>query len=314
MVNTTLQAMQTAAELALKEKNCSTVLGFTRGSLALRAAPVFIDDAKKSASLVMDGFCQNNLVSLLHTHSKTEKTAVILRGCETRAVRALVIEKQFSRENLHIIGIPCTGILDMNKIERAAGGEVTAAEDTGTQLFITVSGKRRELPRADFVHSACKACRFPNPVGADEVIGELIPEPGLEYQDELSGMSLDERLAFFREETSRCIRCYACREACPMCYCAECFVDHNTPRWAVSTAEACGQQAWHLIRAFHQTGRCVECGACERACPMEIHMEYLTARLNEDMHAQYGFTPGESDSAQPPFAAFSLDDRGRFNA
>lgn len=314
MVSNALSALQAAAQSALQEKGCTSVLGFISGSLPLRAAPAFIRDVKQIQTLVMDGFCQNNLVSLLHTHSKTEKTAVILRGCETRALRALVVEKQFNRENLYIIGMPCEGILDMNKITQEAGDEVTSAREAGGMLFITVNGKERELPRAEFLHAACKACRQPNPLGADDVIGDEISAPANEYIDELAGMSLAERLAFFREETSRCIRCYACREACPMCYCTECFVDHNTPRWAESTAAPCGQQAWHLIRAFHQTGRCVECGACERACPMEIRMEYMTARLNEDMRTQYGFTPGENETDQPPFAAFSLDDRGRFSA
>ena len=314
MVNAELSALQVAAKNAIQEKGCASVLGFLRGTLPLRAAPVFTNESKKVAKLILDGFCQNNLVSLLHTHPKTEKTAVILRGCETRALRALVIEKQFLRENLYVIGVPCKGILDINKLAHEAGGEITKAEDTGQQLFITVNGKRHEMPRTDFIHVACKVCRYPNPVGADEVIGDEVSLPADGYIDELAGKSLPERLAFFREETSRCIRCYACREACPMCYCTECFVDHNTPRWAESTAAPCGQQAWHLIRAFHQTGRCVECGACERACPMEIHMEYMTARLNEDMRVEYGFTPGVSESEQPPFAAFSLDDCGRFNA
>jgi ferredoxin len=73
-----------------------------------------------------------------------------------------------------------------------------------------------------------------------------------------------------------------------------------------------GTQAWHIVRAFHQTGRCVSCGACERACPMDIKMTYLTDKLNHDMLQQYGFEAGASDEAQPPFATFTLDDQDRF--
>ena len=72
------------------------------------------------------------------------------------------------------------------------------------------------------------------------------------------------------------------------------------------------RQAWHIIRAFHQTGRCVSCGACERACPTDVKMTYLTDMLNDDMLELYEFEAGLSEDRQPPFAAFSLDDRMRF--
>jgi ferredoxin len=97
-----------------------------------------------------------------------------------------------------------------------------------------------------------------------------------------------------------------------MCYCTECFVDHNFPRWAETMITPGGTHAWHIVRAFHQTGRCVSCGACERACPMDIKMTYLTDKLNYDMHQEYEFEVGASDDAVPPFAAFTLDDKKRF--
>ena len=97
-----------------------------------------------------------------------------------------------------------------------------------------------------------------------------------------------------------------------MCYCTECFVDHNFPRWAETMITPGGTHAWHIVRAFHQTGRCVDCGACERACPMDIKMTYLTEKLNYDMLQEYEFEVGASDEASPPFAAFTLDDNKRF--
>jgi ferredoxin len=153
-------------------------------------------------------------------------------------------------------------------------------------------------------------------VGADVVLGEAAPgipakeawASVVEFEDQTSG----ERYTYFVQESERCIRCYACREACPMCYCTECFVDHNFPRWLESMITPAGTQAWHIVRAFHQTGRCASCGACERACPMDIKMTYLTDKLNYDMSQQYGFEIGASDDAQPPFATFTLDDEKRF--
>jgi len=73
-------------------------------------------------------------------------------------------------------------------------------------------------------------------------------------------------------------------------------------------------QAWHIIRAFHQTGRCTSCGACERACPMDIQMTYLTDKLNLDMADAYQFEVGMDAETQPPFATLTLDDKNRFIA
>jgi ferredoxin len=56
----------------------------------------------------------------------------------------------------------------------------------------------------------------------------------------------------------------------------------------------------------------VSCGACERACPMDIKMTYLTDKLNMDMHDTYEFTVGLDAETQPPFASFNLDDKKRF--
>jgi formate dehydrogenase subunit beta len=89
-------------------------------------------------------------------------------------------------------------------------------------------------------------------------------------------------------------------------------VDHNFPRWVETMITPGGTHAWHIVRAFHQTGRCVSCGACERACPMNIKMTYLTDKLNEDMVQDYGFEAGIGDEPGPPFAAFTLDDKSRF--
>ncbi len=41
-------------------------------------------------------------------------------------------------------------------------------------------------------------------------------------------------------------------------------------------------------------------------------MTYLTDKLNDDMQQLYEFEVGASDDAQPPFAAFTMDDKKRF--
>ena len=64
--------------------------------------------------------------------------------------------------------------------------------------------------------------------------------------DKLESLSGKERWEFWKEQLSKCIRCYACRSACPMCYCDECVVD--TINFAVtadtSAEEKAGKIKW----------------------------------------------------------------------
>jgi ferredoxin len=95
-----------------------------------------------------------------------------------------------------------------------------------------------------------------------------------------------------------------------MCYCEECFVDHTTPRWIETGVTPAGLQGWQIGRAYHLTGRCVDCGACERACPAEIDLVYINGKLNKDVRELYGFETGVKVGELPPLAAFRPDETG----
>ena len=315
-MNSLISALRQEVARILEEDIVDVVIGFEAGTLPLKAQPVFITRLEDASKLVLNGFCQNNLTAYLTRRPKEERVGIVCRGCESRAIRALVIEHQHSRDKLYVIGVPCDGILDWRKIERQVGENTLTAAEDGDEVIVTTRDGEHRFRRADLLHDSCTRCVHPTPVGTDVALGEPPPdgdpEPVRGAVEELEALSPEERHAYFVQEAERCIHCYACREACPMCYCAECFVDHTTPRWSETMTSPSGTQAWHIVRAFHQTGRCVSCGACERACPMDIRMTYLTDKLNADMQELYDFEVGASDVAQPPFAAFSLDDKERF--
>ena len=300
----------------LNEDLVDLIIGFEAESSPLRPQPTFITSAAETDKLIINSFCQNNLASYLTRLPREQRIGLVVRGCESRAVHALVVENQHAREKLFLIGIPCHGILDLRKIESKAGFDILSAEETGQTITLTTLKYEVKLDRQELLHDSCLRCLHPNPVSPDLMLGEPLPEgdPALARQPlvDFETLAHEDRYAFFTYETERCIRCYACREACPMCYCSECFVDHTTPRWSESMVTPSGTHAWHIVRAFHQTGRCVSCGACERACPMDIKMTYLTDKLNEDIRQMYGFEVGMDDTSQPPFAAFTLDDKDRF--
>lgn len=300
----------------LDEQIVDLVIGFEECTTPLRSQPAFIRSSADADKLVINGFCQNNLAGYLKHLPRDQKIGLCVRGCESRSVHALVVEKQHPRDKLFLIGIPCHGILDLRKIQLRAGTDILTAEDGDHDIKLTTPKGKLKLDRHEFLHDSCLRCLHPNPVNTDLVLGEPLPEgdPALarQPQAEFEKLSTESRFAFFESQAGKCIGCYACREACPMCYCEECFVDHTAPRWKESMVTPAGTQAWQIVRAFHQTGRCVSCGACERACPMDIKMTYLTDKLNEDMRRLYGFEVGMNDETQPPFASFTLDDKNRF--
>jgi len=311
-----LTTLRSEVARLLEEGRVAAVIGFEAGSLPLRARPVMVRRPEAAGGLVQNGFCQNNLAAYLHHRPKGERIGLICRGCESRAVRALVVEVQVSRDELYLIGVPCHGIIDGRKIEGELREEVLTARETDREIVLATRSGEHRLVRREMLHGACIRCRFPNPVGVDTMIGAPLPEPDRPPVPEnvraFEALPDEARHASFARETERCIRCYACREACPMCYCSQCFVDGTAPRWIDCTIHPAGTQAWHIVRAFHQTGRCASCGACERACPMGIPMTYLTDQLNRQMEESYGFVVGQEEGRQPPLAAFSLDDAGRF--
>ena len=130
----------------------------------------------------------------------------------------------------------------------------------------------------------------------DEVIDYIDQHP-VEYSPEeisllrkIESMTREERWEYWQEEFSRCIRCYACRAACPNCYCDACIVDINQPQWISPTPDALGNLEWHIIRAMHLAGRCVNCGACAKACPVDIPLNILNLKLAEEISKNFSIS------------------------
>ena len=69
---------------------------------------------------------------------------------------------------------------------------------------------------------------------------------------------------------------------------------------------------FHIGRIIHQAGRCVECDACVRACPMDIDLRSFTNAVVKDVEDLFGYVPGETMDEVPPLLAFSEDDDQSF--
>jgi ferredoxin len=291
------------------------VIGFEKGTLPLRTSPVFIYNQDDVEKLVWNSFCERNLATYL-TKVGSRKIGVVAKGCDSRSIVALVVEGQIKREQITIIGIPCQGMVDRRKIERKVGDEILEVEEKNGNILVKGDNLEKIFKKEDYLYPSCRSCRYRNPLLFDILIAERVKENTQvdEYAEiiEYEKKSIDERWEYFSREVKKCIRCYACRQACPMCYCEECFVDNSNPEWIGKGLDFSNLAIWHIMRAYHQAGRCVDCGSCERACPMEINLRFLTRKINRDVRDYFNFEAGLDITLPPPLATFSIKDRQDF--
>lgn len=135
---------------------------------------------------------------------------------------------------------------------------------------------------------------------------------GNERIEELQQKSLDDRWDFWVDTLKDCIKCYACRSACPMCYCGKCTTDCNQPQWVSSSSHTLGNLEWHIMRAMHLAGRCVNCDECFRACPLDLPINLLTRKLNLDIEMQFGQTAGLTSDSNYVLSTYKFEDKENF--
>jgi formate hydrogenlyase subunit 6/NADH:ubiquinone oxidoreductase subunit I len=130
--------------------------------------------------------------------------------------------------------------------------------------------------------------------------------------DSINAMSRQEQWDFWQNELSRCFKCYACRGACPMCYCSKCTVDCNQPQWISVPSHDLGNLEWHTMRAMHLAGRCVNCGQCAEACPLDIPVNILTLKLSDQIAKDFNYFAGTSLKQEYVLSSFKPNDKENF--
>ena len=129
---------------------------------------------------------------------------------------------------------------------------------------------------------------------------------------DIAEMSIQQRNKYWQDELSRCFKCYACRAACPLCYCERCLTDNNQPQWVCVASHAQGNFEWHINRAMHLAGRCVECGSCTIACPVGIPIGLLTIEASRIVKQEFGQEPGLHCDADSAMSSFKVEDTETF--
>jgi ferredoxin len=301
--------IQDAAKKLLAENKVDLVVGFAKGSLPLRSTPYFARSEAEAGNLIWNQYCENNLANYLR--KREERVAVVAKGCDVRAIVALIKENQIDREKLYIIGVPCAGMIDNKKAQKLLGQEVLEAVVEGETVTLKGTTGDQQAPTSELLYDSCIRCAYGNPVIHDELVGEAVPAKELDFSEieAFEAKSAEERTAILTEEMNKCIRCYACRNACPMCYCEECFVDNSSPQWISKRAySAKDNLVFQGVRVFHQMGRCADCGACERACPMGIKLSLLTRKGVKDVKTIFDYQAGLNLDDKPVLNDFTTND------
>jgi ferredoxin len=90
---------------------------------------------------------------------------------------------------------------------------------------------------------------------------------------EIALMDVSDRIVFWQKELSKCIKCFGCRDECPLCICDGCEMEN--PEWFPPGVFPPPFPLFHLIRAYHLAHICTGCGQCEAACPMNIPLKTI---------------------------------------
>jgi len=291
------EAIRNEAQRLLSEGEVSTIIGYAAARRTGSVQPIVIADAADAAKLIFTPASVNNLALYL-TKAKKEipkkgKIGIVVKGCDLKAIVGLMGESQLKREDLYLIGVPCVGVL-------ASTLQPATALTTGS------------------IAPKCCECNAHLPTGCDYIPNiALPPQPQLEatYSAEiarLEALTPAERWAYWKEQFAKCIKCYACRQVCPFCFCEQCLCDRNKPQMVETTPRPAGNTAWHIVRAMHLAGRCAGCAECERVCPMDIPLNLLNRKMAKELKELFDYEAGFEVNEQGPLSTFTEKDDQSF--
>ena len=308
------QKLRQEAKDLLEQGKVDYIIGFEPGSLKFTTTPLITTAKDDVDRLVINPFIANNL-SVYLTEVKG-RVGIVAKGCDSRSIVSLIQDNKVARENIVIIGIPCPGLIDLNKVEHLVGKDRDELDDIardGDKVIVTVNGKKRDFPTREVLFDNCLGCEFPTPQEYDILLGEPTSSvadkvASREKIETLEGMTSEQRWEFWKNEFNRCIRCYACRNICPACFCERCFVEESEPQWILPVPRWQDNLMFQVIRNIHVAGRCTDCGECERACPVNIPLRSLTKKMYELVDELFHYQAGTDKEAAPLLTAYEFEE------
>lgn len=312
--NAPLDELKEAIKAKLPELEC--VIGWQEGYDAAHAAPLFMTTPEDVDKLTWGPLNVMNPAVYL-TNYKGKKIGIVVKGCDSRSIVELLQEKLINRDDVVIFSLPCEGTLDMGRVNAALGryNKIDSVSYDEAAVTITADGKEHRFCVQDCAQGKCYSCKTPGAVLADTRFGTPLPvndgnvtPPELAMLDK---MSLSERMGFWKSQMDRCIRCYACRNACPMCVCRDfCISDSREPHWISQEDSPKQKLFFQTIHAVHLAGRCTGCGECQRACPMGIPILALRQQIARAVSNLFdGYQSGIIPTEIPPLLTYSAEEK-----
>lgn len=303
-----------ATEL-LQNASVNRVLGWKAGEFSYDITPYVFQTAEElQEGFLYNDFCGNNLSKYLIKESRKEgKILVFLKPCDTYSFNQLLKEHRILRENVYVIGVPCDGKTDGESLKAKGIKGILGISSDGDLFQIDTLYGTKEIAKRDVLAERCQNCKSKKHVAYDELIGEdgdVLESQRFDMVEKLEQMTPDERFAFWQNELSRCIRCNACRNACPACSCEKCVFDNDESGVAQkAAADSFEEQMFHVIRAFHVAGRCTDCGECSRVCPQNIPLHLLNRKFIKSIDEYYGeYQAGEDTESRAPLTNYTERD------
>jgi coenzyme F420-reducing hydrogenase delta subunit/ferredoxin len=270
-------ALVSAVQQALSSGKAKAVIGWTSSPTLAKPRAAWISSPEAAGELVDPGSFGNLIRLFKNPQIKTiTPIGIIARASEMLALNVLIQEAQIDPQQVVIFGVNPDGTF---------AGEMDA--QTGSAALLGAMTKTTSQP-----------------VGFSDSLFKRL--------DELMALPADKRWDFWAEQSSKCLKCYACRQACPACGCEQCFADKNQPQWFPTAADGPGNFAWHLIRGFHLAGRCVGCEACQNACPAGIPLNLIGAAMARSALKHFDHQAGVDAKAIPLQSDYKPNDQESF--
>jgi ferredoxin len=148
-----------------------------------------------------------------------------------------------------------------------------------------------------------EACECLRPYPDEFVCGEKVEGCPYDSVAQLDGIDLAARFDHWMREFEKCIKCYGCRDICPMCFCKECSLESNE---LIRTGDIPPEMpVFHLTRAVHMAGRCIDCGLCNEACPADIPLRTLYKKVADIIDEEFHYRPGYVADQKSPLNILS---------